>query len=122
MKKEKKIKDNELDCLWSLKIHAGGRCEVCGGVGRLNAHHVFSRSNKSVRWDLDNGVLLCVSHHVFGQWSAHKNPVEFIEKMRTLRGEKWYKALREKAKKSVQADQLFRKKIKILLENYDQCT
>ena len=87
------------DDLWSLlvKVKANNRCEYCGKTSSLNSHHIFSRSNKSVRWDEDNGVCLCVSHHVFGNFSAHKAPADFIEWIKGVRGEDWYKRLRKSA-------------------------
>jgi len=91
---------SSLDNLWRQLVYqrANNRCEYCGKSGRLNAHHVFSRSNYSVRWDLDNGVCLCVSHHIFGQMSFHKAPIEMLEWLKETRGEKWYKRLRKKAR------------------------
>lgn len=100
----RKPQTENLDNLWSqiVKARAGGKCEVCGVTKSLNSHHIFSRSNRSVRWDLNNGVCVCVSHHVFGLFSAHKSPIEFSEWLKEKRGIVWYEALREKAKKSVQ--------------------
>lgn len=94
-----KRKDNE----WTkaVKQRAGFKCEYCGKTENLNAHHIFSRSNHSVRWDIDNGVCLCVSHHVFNsQFSAHKTPLEFIFWIKDKRGVEWYDNLRAKAKKT----------------------
>jgi len=98
--KTKKPKNNYLDTLWSkaIKERAGYKCEYCGKEGRVNSHHIFSRSNHSVRWDLDNGICLCVSHHVFGLFSAHKSPLEFADWIRERRGDEWYQKLRMKSK------------------------
>jgi len=78
----RKLRD-QLDKLWSeiVKQRAGNVCEykTCSKTAHLNAHHIFGRGNLSVRWDLDNGVCLCVGHHTFGRWSAHKAPIWFIE-------------------------------------------
>ena len=79
MKKLKGI-DGKLDDAWSLlvKLEAGMRCEVCGTDKNLNSHHIYSRSNRSVRWDESNGVCLCVAHHTFSSsFSAQKTPTEF---------------------------------------------
>lgn len=99
----KKPKHENLDTLWSKKVKekAGNKCEVCGKETGLNSHHIFSRSNKRVRWDLDNGICVCVLHHVFGLFSAHKSPIEFAEWLKEKRGEKWYNILREKARFNV---------------------
>ncbi len=89
MKKEIK----KLDLLWAQAVKIKGKCELCGRRDYLNAHHIFSRSAKSVRWDLDNGVCLCAGHHTLTNTSAHKAPIWFIEEMKKRRGEKWYKDL-----------------------------
>ncbi len=96
----KKTKNVTLDNLWrdAVKFRAGMKCEYCGKTTGLNSHHIFSRSNKKVRWDINNGICLCVLHHVFGQFSAHKSPLEFAEWLKTVRSEKWYCELLEKAR------------------------
>lgn len=115
MKKEKKITDKHLDKLWAEAIHRRGKCEYCGSVGRLNAHHIHTRSNKSTRWDIENGILLCVHHHVWGNFSAHKTPLDFHKWLQKYMGTK-YKALLKRTKQIVKCDQFYRKKWKIILE------
>lgn len=99
MPKPKKIAISKLDRLWSelVKLRARGRCEVCAKTEGLNSHHIFSRSNFATRWDEENGVCLCVAHHVFGNFSAHKSPIEFVEWLKEHRDSIWYTALRQKA-------------------------
>lgn len=90
------------DKLWKeiIKKRAGFQCEYCGKRQNLNSHHIYSRSNFAVRWDLDNGICLCISHHTFNiNFSAHKTPLEFIEWVKEKRGEEWYQRLKEKANK-----------------------
>lgn len=42
----------------------GFRCRKCNNGGRLNAHHVEPyNAAPDRRWDLDNGITLCVSCH-----------------------------------------------------------
>ena len=93
--------DNKLDILWSLlvKHRAGFRCEYCGSREKvLNSHHIYSRSNRSTRWDLENGVCLCVGHHTFStKFSAHKTPTEFTEWLYETKGEAFMNDLRVKA-------------------------
>ena len=55
----------KLDAAWSLKVREFGMCENCHKTTRLNAHHFYSRSIRSVRWDKDNGFCLCVGCHVW---------------------------------------------------------
>jgi hypothetical protein len=89
----------QLDNLWSeaVKKRAKFRCEKCGKTTTLNSHHIFSRSNKRVRFDIDNGVCVCVAHHIFGLFSAHKSPIEFVEWLKKVRGKEWYERIRNKA-------------------------
>ena len=93
--------DDSLDKLWSLlvKHRANWRCEYCGSREKmLNSHHIYSRSNRSTRWDLENGVCLCVGHHTFStKFSAHKTPTEFTEWLYKEKGEAWMSDLRVKA-------------------------
>jgi len=71
--------DKRLDVVWSqlVKLRAGNKCEVCGTTTNLNSHHLYSRAKKSVRWNLDNGICLCVGHHIGTSFSAHKTPLAF---------------------------------------------
>lgn len=75
--KKKLIK--KADKLWSEIIRSKGRCEVCGRTDTLNAHHIVSRSNHYLRHETRNGVCLCALHHVFGNQSAHKDPLWFYD-------------------------------------------
>jgi hypothetical protein len=108
--KNKDIK--KLDKLWSLiiKTRAGFICEYCGERSYLNSHHIFSRSNKTLRWDVDNGICLCAKHHMLGNFSAHKSPIEFGEWIRKKRGEEWYQDLLTKShkiSKNISEDEVF---------------
>jgi len=70
--------EKQLDNLWreAVILKSGSWCEYLGCRKRkhLNAHHIYSRSRKSVRWDLENGISLCPEHHSLGNDSAHKSP------------------------------------------------
>ena len=106
-KQVKKIKKGVIDQKYSIAVRAkaGNKCEYCGATKFLNAHHIISRSNHAVRWDLDNGVSLCVKHHLFSyEFSAHKNPIEFIEWIKEYRGEEWYQTLRQRAQNGDKVD------------------
>jgi hypothetical protein len=95
-----KIKKNHIDRLWMIfiKLRAQEKCEYCGKTEHLNSHHIFSRSNMGMRWDIDNGVCLCVGHHVFGLFSAHKAPLDFAEWLKEKRGNEWFERLRVKSR------------------------
>ncbi len=74
------------DDLWSKVVRMSWVCEYCWEKEYLNAHHIFGRNNKSVRWEVSNGICLCSWHHTFSnEFSAHKTPSEFtywLEKRR----------------------------------------
>jgi hypothetical protein len=99
-KRSSKSITKQLDDLWAeaVKIKAHNKCEMCGRITYLNSHHIFSRSNYSVRWDVENGVCLCAGHHVLCNDSAHKAPADFIEWIKGKRGGRWYGSLRRRAK------------------------
>jgi hypothetical protein len=68
--------ERKLDRLWSQKVkeRANGRCEACS-VEATDAHHIFGRTRKSVRWTLTNGIALCRPDHR----AAHKHRESFME-------------------------------------------
>ena len=93
--------DGKLDVAWSklVKLKAGMKCEVprCGKTV-LNSHHIYSRSKKSTRWHVPNGICLCVGHHTFSsKFSAHKTPTEFTEWLIQYRGSDFMDRLRLRA-------------------------
>jgi len=100
-KSNRKILRKQLDKIWAevVKKRANNICEykTCKKTTYLNTHHIFSRSNLSVRWSLGNGVCLCSGHHTLTNESAHKSPIEFIEWLKKERGDQWYNKLRLKA-------------------------
>lgn len=77
--------------LWSKKIHElySNKCAICGKEGKLDAHHIEDKSCNYLRYDLNNGVLLCPSHHKFGHNSAHKSPIFFISWLIENERDKW---------------------------------
>jgi len=100
MKKAKGI-DGKLDDAWSelIKLIAGYKCEYtdCNKREYLNSHHIFSRSNKSVRWSVENGICLCSGHHVLNNNSAHKAPLDFTDWITEYKGKDFIDELRLKA-------------------------
>jgi hypothetical protein len=81
--------DKKLDNVWSqlVKLRAGNKCESCGSTQNLNSHHIYSRAKKSLRWNLNNGICLCVGHHIGTYFSAHKTPLDFINWLIVYKGE-----------------------------------
>ena len=98
--KQLKGVDGKLDKAWSklIKLRAGMKCEVCHKTSPLNSHHIYTRSKRATRWDVLNGVCLCVGCHTFSsKFSAHGTPVEFTEWLYEKRGTEFMDRLRLKA-------------------------
>jgi len=58
----------------------GGECAVrgCTCTERINSHHILCRDRyRHLRYDINNGIALCPSHHKWGKESAHRNPIWF---------------------------------------------
>lgn len=86
------------DKLWSEVIRSVWECEYCGKKDNLNAHHIFWRNNKSVRWEKSNGICLCAGCHTFSStFSAHKTPSEFTYWLESVRGRNYMDNLQELA-------------------------
>jgi hypothetical protein len=98
-----KQQDKKILILWAklVKLKAGNKCEKCGSVKFLNAHHIYGRNNYNCRYDLDNGCSLCSGCHKWRRDSAHNAPLEFIELMITKRGQSWFSRLQKKATKDI---------------------
>lgn len=85
--------EKELDKAWSEAVRKRDvSCRKCNGMGALSAHHAFGRRHESTRWDLDNGVLLCLHHHL---WWAHRDPGGFAVWFRSHVGVDVYERLAE---------------------------
>jgi len=100
MPKNKNSLNKQLDEAWSLlvKLRAGMICEYSGKTKYLQSHHIYSRSNFSIRWLLENGVCLNAGYHTLSSnFSAHKTPIEFIDWIKNKRGLKWLEDLRIKS-------------------------
>ncbi len=100
--KKLKVIDKLLDSAWSklVKLRAGNKCEIefCGKTRYLNSHHIFTRRNKAVRWNVLNGVALCPGHHtLYSKFSAHATPVLFHNWMVKTKGQNFIDKLTLKA-------------------------
>lgn len=86
------------DILWSRVVRTPWACEYCGKKDYLNAHHIFGRNNKSVRWEKSNGICLCSGCHTFSnEFSAHKTPSEFTYWLEGVRWRDYMDKLQELA-------------------------
>ena len=111
------------DELWSklVKIRAGFRCEYCWKTKWLNSHHIFTRNNYATRFDLDNGICLCSWCHTMSKiFSAHKTPLEFAERIISVRWQERYDNLKRKTKQVRDKD--YDKVEKYLIEETNKLT
>jgi hypothetical protein len=105
----KPVSDKLLMNLWQeiVKTRADYVCEYpgCNKDKYLNAHHIHSRSKKSVKFDPDNGMCLCPFHHSLGNDSAHKSPdfKDIIIKA-GVRTKEFYKMLTTRANNTAKLD------------------
>lgn len=93
-KKSKRSLIKQMDKIWSQIIRNRERCARCSRPDTLQAAHIFSRRNMSVRWDLDNGMPLCYACHMF--W-AHKEPVYFSDFAKDYLGDLKFQNLKTRA-------------------------
>lgn len=98
--KQLKGVDGKLDKAWAklVKLRANNKCEVCAKPSPLNSHHIYTRAKRSVRWDVLNGVCLCVGCHTFStKFSAHGTPTEFTEWLYRTKGTEYMDRLKLKS-------------------------
>ncbi len=68
------------DRLWSLAIRSDWayRCAICGS-SKVDAHHLVPRQHEATRYDLNNGIALCSTHHQFDKdLSPHLNAAGWL--------------------------------------------
>ena len=123
-RKSKLIKEN--DEMWSVLVRNrfNYTCAMCDdGVRKpVSAHHIFGRSNKATRWEVDNGVALCYYHHRFCIHGGRCSPEEILVFYKRILGEKRYKELKEMAKKPVKFNLAFVIDYNVRLRNQIQET
>ena len=63
-KKKWSVSESHLDALWGQAIRKkyNGRCALCG-YPEGQAHHIVKRAKRVLRWNIYNGVYLCVKCH-----------------------------------------------------------
>lgn len=68
---------NKLDEAMGKLVREKKRCEWCGSVtNQMHWAHVIGRTNKTLRWDIFNGMCLCAYCH---EWRWHQSPLEAVE-------------------------------------------
>jgi hypothetical protein len=98
-KLQKKIDDlnsrlwrNKCDKIWKELVTKAylGKCAICKSTDYCQAHHMIPRIMTSHRHIVENGILLCASHHKYSfELSPHKAPVEFFKWMIMHHPDKW---------------------------------
>lgn len=113
--------DGKLDKEWSaaVKRRDNNKCRVCHKTRYLNSHHIYSRSKRSTRWNVSNGITLCVGCHTFSsRFSAHKTPLEFLEWLLNDVGQDYIDRLRIKANSHSHLHQFEKEIVLKELKNY----
>ncbi len=90
------------DKLWSEYILTRDKrtCRACGRPGN-NPHHIFSRRNRGIRWEPDNGICLCWACH---RHKAHENSLVFAEWVKKEIGAEVYDGLLLRAQTATKTD------------------
>lgn len=80
--------------VWSeaVRLVHNNTCELCGAVSGetkengkpviLNAHHIVTRDNPVLRFDIRNGCCLCQYCHKYSRTGAHRGTIVFSEWLR----------------------------------------
>lgn len=71
---KRKTLENKLDTRWRTKNKDTATCEICATLPahqrinytQLHPHHIISRKNKLLKWDIRNRLWSCPYHHTFG--------------------------------------------------------
>lgn len=95
MKKQTKSSlTRKLDIECSRIIRSYGQCAMCWSqdYSKLQCAHIFSRTYRNTRWDLQNLIPLCAGCH----FKSHKNPILFSEFVREYLGNLKYLELKQK--------------------------
>jgi len=89
----KRSEVKKLDKEWSLKVRERYKfkCQVCGSIRHSNnAHHIIPKhASKELRYDIRNGICLCIHCHKFGPRAAHQNALWFNKWMRRNKYKQW---------------------------------
>ena len=81
------------DKAWSNSGREDAECEVCVTLPKsewvsyteVHPHHVITKTNETLRWNVRNRCWLCHTHHEGGKKSAHKSKEWFMEWFRETR-------------------------------------
>jgi len=102
------------DNLWSelVKMNYNYECQYCGKTENLNSHHLFTRSRRATRWDLDNWICLCSwCHTLSSNFSAHQTSLEFFLWLESIKWRDWIEELNNKSNQVYQVTSEWLKEI-----------
>lgn len=105
------------DKLWfgAVLLKYGDKCEVCGEQA-VQAHHFFPKSlYPALRYDIDNGVPLCMKHHFLHH---HRGDPSIHLAIISRRGKKWLAGLEKKKRDCVMWAVSFYEKTIARLEDF----
>jgi hypothetical protein len=103
---------------WVVKIKSGFICYYPGCKnGATQSHHIFPRSCKATRWDIDNGVASCTYHH---HNTAHKHYELFRDIIVKKYGKEQFDRLMKKAYSKVTDESFVDNTFNHLLSEYDK--
>ena len=94
MKPTRRSLTRKLDLAWSELIRSRGKCQKCGKTETLQACHIFSRNQRTVRWNPLNGLCLCAGCH----FHSHQNPILFTQFVEKLLGDIRFNLLLKRAR------------------------
>ena len=77
---------------WNNKC---AKCNADGQVTKLDCHHLISAAFKRMRYDINNGLLLCSACHRFSRTSAHKGSMLFADWLMRTYPKIWHYIIRE---------------------------
>lgn len=92
------MKKNKDDKLWAKKVLERDKylCQICKknfDIHAMHAHHIIPSRFDDVRLLVSNGMTLCVNHHMWGKYSAHKNPLWFAKWLEINKPDIYYWAM-----------------------------
>lgn len=92
----------------AIRIARNHTCEHCGRQdGKMEAAHIYGRSNKSVRWDTLN--ILCLCHYCHRVFTA--NPVDFYVWLQKYVGQGYLDILNEKRQRIQKTTTSYRQEV-----------
>lgn len=98
VKAKKKLERHLWKIFRNMAISRDKGCIICGSKNNINVHHIYPKELGMLKYNLNNLVVLCVSHHKYNfQISAHKNGFAFY---------KWLMANRTEQIDRLEADKL----------------